>query len=74
MYSSIFWDITPCSPKVNRCIGGMSSPSLGLKSEPSKKPASLLFIPEDKNYMFLRNMGWISTDYMVLYPRTQNSP
>jgi hypothetical protein len=29
----------------------------------------LLFQPEDGNYMLLRNVGWFSPDYTVLYPR-----
>jgi hypothetical protein len=28
-----------------------------------------LFDPEDGGDMFLRNVGWLSTDYMTLYPR-----
>jgi hypothetical protein len=28
-----------------------------------------LFGPEDGGDMFLRNVGWLSTDYMALYPR-----
>jgi hypothetical protein len=24
--------------------------------------------PEDEGDMYLRNLGWISTDYMALYP------
>jgi hypothetical protein len=38
MNSSIFWDITPCSPlKVNRRFRGISSES---KNRPNRKPAS----------------------------------
>jgi hypothetical protein len=29
----------------------------------------LFFDPEDGGDMFLRNAGWLSTDYMALYPR-----
>jgi hypothetical protein len=29
----------------------------------------LFFDPEDRDDMFLRNVGWLSTDYMALYPR-----
>jgi hypothetical protein len=40
MKSTIFWDITPCSPlKVNWRFGGTSPPSSGSKNRPSKKPA-----------------------------------
>jgi hypothetical protein len=30
---------------------------------------NLFFDPEDGGYMFLRNVGWHSADYMALYPR-----
>jgi hypothetical protein len=33
----------------------------------------LLFDPEDGGDMFLQNTGWLSTNYMVLYPLWQNS-
>jgi hypothetical protein len=41
MKSTIFWDITPCSPlKVNRHFGGKYRLNLqGRKNKPSKKPA-----------------------------------
>jgi hypothetical protein len=29
----------------------------------------LFFYPEDGGDMFLRNVGWLSTDYTALYPR-----
>jgi hypothetical protein len=29
----------------------------------------LFFDPEDEGNMFLHNIGWLSTAYMVLYPR-----
>jgi hypothetical protein len=29
----------------------------------------LFFNPEDGSDMFLRNVGWLSTDYTSLYPR-----
>jgi hypothetical protein len=31
---------------------------------------SLFFDPEDRGAMFLRNVGWISTNYTELYPRS----
>jgi hypothetical protein len=34
----------------------------------------LFFDPEDGGDMFLRNVGWLSTDYMALYTRRQCSP
>jgi hypothetical protein len=33
----------------------------------------LFFDPEDEGDMFLRNVGWLLTAYMALYPRRQNS-
>jgi hypothetical protein len=33
----------------------------------------LLFNPEDMDDMSLRNIGRLSTEYMALYPRSQNS-
>jgi hypothetical protein len=71
MKSTIFWDITPCSPlKVNRRFGGIhrlhqgfhAGFLLGLFSE-----------PEEGGDMFLRNFSWLSTDCSALYPRGQNS-
>jgi hypothetical protein len=29
----------------------------------------LYFYNEDGGFMFLRNINWLSSDYMVLYPR-----
>jgi hypothetical protein len=29
----------------------------------------LLYSPEDEGNMFLQNIGWLSMDYMALYPR-----
>jgi hypothetical protein len=62
----------------------MSPLSSGLKKKSGKKPAwqvaisyllyagflsGLFFSPEYGGYMFLRNVGWLSTDYTTLYPR-----
>jgi hypothetical protein len=33
----------------------------------------LFFGPENGGYMFLRKVGWLSADYLELYPRRQNS-
>jgi hypothetical protein len=33
----------------------------------------LFFVREDGGDMFLRNVGWLSTDYMPLYPMRQNT-
>jgi hypothetical protein len=32
----------------------------------------LFFDPEYGGDMFVRNVGWLSMDYMALYPRRQN--
>jgi hypothetical protein len=70
MRSSIFWDIMPCDPlKVNQMFRRKILP-------PSAACCLLhfwLFSREDGNEMFLRNTGWLSTDYVALYPRRQKS-
>jgi hypothetical protein len=33
----------------------------------------LFFDPENVSYMLLRNVGWLSTDYIALYTTSQNS-
>jgi hypothetical protein len=53
MKSSVFWDITPCSPLFVNCL-----------------PLSFTLVSCD---MFLRNVGWLSTDYTALYPRRWSS-
>jgi hypothetical protein len=86
MKSTIFWDITPCSPlSVNRRFGGTCRTHLqGQKmlvrwarnQREILPPAFTLvscspyfFDPEDGGDIFLRNVGWHSTDYTTLYPR-----
>jgi hypothetical protein len=60
----------------------ISLPSSG-SNKPSKIPAELvtcfhagfllgLFDTEDGGDTFLRNIGWLSTDYTALYPRKQD--
>jgi hypothetical protein len=49
-------------------------PSSGAKSKPSKKPESnrqQAMSAEDGGDMFFLNVGEISTDCTLLYPRTQ---
>jgi hypothetical protein len=62
----------------------MLLPSSGSYNKSSKKPAwqatwfhahfllALFFDLEDWSDMFLRNVSWLSIDYMVLYPRREN--
>jgi hypothetical protein len=63
MKSIIFWDMTPCSP-------------LSFNRRCCLSPACLLvfcwiyFLDlQDGGDMFLRNVGWNSTDYTASYPR-----
>jgi hypothetical protein len=81
MKSSIFWDITLCSPlKVTWYFGGTCH--LHLQGQricqarhqhetDSKQSSSTLKI--EARYMFLQNVGWLSTDNTALYPRRQKS-
>jgi hypothetical protein len=59
-----------------------SPPSSGLKNKPRKQTCrlnhdgfllGLLFSPEDRSDIFLRNVGWFSKVYTALYRRRQNS-
>jgi hypothetical protein len=66
--SPIFWDITPCSPvKVNRSLSGTRRLHLQSSSTLCLFHAGLLlgllFNAEDGGDMFLRNIGWLSTNY-----------
>jgi hypothetical protein len=79
---SVFWDISiaPCSPlKGNRCCGGTCRVDLqGWRAVPATCFLAafllcLFFDPEDWGDMFLRKVGWPSTDYAALYLRRLNS-
>jgi hypothetical protein len=59
MKSANFWDITPCS--LLKVTGPRTCFHAGILLD--------LFDPEDRDDMFLRNVGWLSTDYTSLYPR-----
>jgi hypothetical protein len=74
--NSICWDITPCDPlEVNRRFRGTCGLHPGSKNKPSKKPAwnqveSRAFLdPEDGGGgdMFLRNVSWLLTEYLLSY-------
>jgi hypothetical protein len=75
MKSSIFWDITKCSPlKVNRRIGGtyrLHLQSRRISQARNDGEASFLvrlfFDTEDGGDMFFRSAGWLSRDYTALY-------
>jgi hypothetical protein len=79
MKSSIFCDITPCSPlKVNLRFWGISSLHIpGRKKKPPWNSSAcyllhtgyflgLFFDPENED-MFLRSVSWISMDYTPIY-------
>jgi hypothetical protein len=59
MKGPTFWDITQCSALKVNCSACYL---LGL-----------FFDPEDGDNIFLQNVGRLSTNYTVLYPRRQNS-
>jgi hypothetical protein len=70
MKSSIFWDITPCSPlKVNRSFGGTYRLHLQgrrisrARDQRESRWQAALCNPENRGDMFLRNVAWLSTDY-----------
>jgi hypothetical protein len=69
--STVFWDITLCSPlSVNRRFGGTYR--LHVQLSTCVHDGFLLtstFDPEDGGDMFLWNVGRHSTDYTALYPR-----
>jgi hypothetical protein len=72
--SSVFWDITPCSPlKVNRRFGGRFLLHLqGRKWENPETSVKQMAVLIEAGDMFLRNVGLLSKDYKMLlvYPRT----
>jgi hypothetical protein len=75
MKSTIFWDVTPCSPlKVNRRYGGRYGLHFqGRKISQQETNVKAGGKPEDGGDMFHRNVGRLSTDYMALHPRRWNS-
>jgi hypothetical protein len=85
MKNSVFYDITPRSPlRANGHFGGTCRLHLqGRRISQARNQreymwqaqlwSGLLFDREDRNDMFLWKVGWISTDYTVLWPRRQNT-
>jgi hypothetical protein len=72
MKSINFWNMTPCSPlSFNRRFGGTYRLHLQGRRNRFSKPASwtYFFGPEDGGDMFLRNVGWNSTDCTESYSR-----
>jgi hypothetical protein len=80
MKTSIFWNITSCSPLSQLMFQrNMSPPSSESKNKQSKKSACKQVLAicfragfldiEDGGDMFLWNVSWLSVDYAV-YPRT----
>jgi hypothetical protein len=79
MKSIIFWDMTPCSPlSFNRRFGGTNRRHLKGRrnsfSKTSKQAGGKHNDPEDGGDVFLRNVGWNSTDCTASYPRRWFSP
>jgi hypothetical protein len=80
MKISIFWDIAPCSPYMNRRFGRkyllhlQDRKSAEQETSERRRLGSLTFFPrlifdhEDGGGTFLRNFGSY-TDYTALYPR-----
>jgi hypothetical protein len=72
--SSVFWDITPCSQlEVNRRFGGTYRLHFqGWRiSRALLSSACFVQVYDDGAHLFLRNAGWLSMDYMALYPGRQ---
>jgi hypothetical protein len=67
MKSSIFWDITPCSPvnwhfRSKQCLHFQGWRACQTRNQ-----------HENWGEMFLWNTSWLSLDYTTLYSRRQNS-
>jgi hypothetical protein len=85
MKSTVFWGITLCNPlKANRRFGGTCRLHIqGRRISQARNQRDYLlhagFLhgvfcdPEYGSDMFLRNVGWLSTDYTALCPRGYHS-
>jgi hypothetical protein len=65
MKTSIFYDLTPCSPLQEHVA---SIIRVGDYLHHASFLLGSFFHPEDGGDKFLRNVGRLSTDYMVLHP------
>jgi hypothetical protein len=74
--SSVFWDIMPFSPlKVNRHFRGTYHLHFQSRIVSQARNQHVAVIRQSSDWyvgndVFLRNVGWLSTVYMVIYPRT----
>jgi hypothetical protein len=50
-----------------------NQPEAGSKQSHADFLLGLIFDSENGGVIFLRNVGWLSTDYIALYPGRQNS-
>jgi hypothetical protein len=65
MKSTVFWDVTVCSPE--ECTASTSG--LNMQSmEAAGRLLHLLFNPEDGRSVFLQNISELLLDQMVLHP------
>jgi hypothetical protein len=69
--SSIFWNITIRWKSTD--VSEKHVPSLFSYLLQARFVLGIFFDPEDGGDMFLRNVGWLSADYMALYHRRYNS-
>jgi hypothetical protein len=75
----VFWDITQCSPlRANGHFDGIyrlyfQSRRINQARNQREAGSKQSYYREHGADMFLRNVGWLSTDYTMLHPRRQNS-
>jgi hypothetical protein len=74
MRDFVSWNITPSTPlKVKRRFGGAETIGVPTISFHSCFLLALVFDPKNWDDIILRNFGWHSKDYTLLYARIQNS-